>query len=62
MTDANAETIDEVLILLRKARGILFKIDGRENDHLIVYAVDGISSAEGYLGTFRRRLDDPEAD
>lgn len=58
----NAEKIDEVLSLLKKARKILFEIDGRENDHLLQYSSDGIFSAEGYLGTFRRRLDDPEAD
>lgn len=62
MTDANAERIDEVLTLLRKAQRTLNEIDGGENEHLLVYASDGILSAEGYLGTFRRRLDDPEAD
>lgn len=60
MTDA--EKIDKVLKELIHVQAQVRSIDGGENEHLLTYALDVLFAAEGYLSTFRNRLDDPEAD
>lgn len=58
----NKEEIHKALANLRTAQDILARIDGGDNEHLLGYASEGIETALGYLGTFERRLDDPESD
>jgi hypothetical protein len=53
-------------VALGKLNGALRELHavvaGDPNEHLVSYAVDGVMSALGYLGTYIRRQRDPESD
>ena len=56
--------IERAIALLNEAASLIVDVNDENdgNEHLLSYAADGIGSTLGYLGTYRRRLDDPESD
>jgi len=60
-TETSRQKVETAANKLREAMAALQALDETtDNEHLIVYATDGVYSAIGYVDTILNRIDAPE--